>query len=113
MTKLKGYRKKDLDILKLLVKLTGTNAKNADAVLEKRMRMFGYSDKETAFFKFCTDVFCRETRSDKPFRVDSRKNWSECIRGIFCPEKRHIQKKLMYFVHGFKNIWETSVRNRR
>ena len=47
--------------------------KNADAVLEKRMRMFGYSDKETAFFKFCTDVFCRETRSDKPFRVDSRK----------------------------------------
>ena len=33
MTKLKGYRKKDLDILKLLVKLTGTNAKNADAVL--------------------------------------------------------------------------------
>ena len=49
MTKLKGYRKKDLDILKLLAKLAVTNAKNADAVLEKRMCMFGHSDKETAF----------------------------------------------------------------
>ena len=57
MTKLKGYRKKDLDILKLLVKLTGTNAKNADAVLEKRMRMFGYSDKETAFLNFVLMYF--------------------------------------------------------
>lgn len=57
MTKLKGYRKKDLDILKLLVKLTGTNAKNVDAVLEKRMRMFGYSDKETAFLNFVLMYF--------------------------------------------------------
>ena len=57
MKKLKGYRKKDLDILKLLVKLTGTNAKNADAVLEKRMRMFGYSDKETAFLNFVLMYF--------------------------------------------------------
>lgn len=53
----KQYRKKDLDILKLLVKLTGTNAKNADAVLEKRMRMFGYSDKETAFLNFVLMYF--------------------------------------------------------
>lgn len=57
MTKLKGYRKKDLDILKLLAKLAVTNAKNADAVLEKRMRMFGYSDKETAFLNFVLMYF--------------------------------------------------------
>lgn len=57
MKKLKGYRKKDLDILKLLVKLTGINAKNADAVLEKRMCMFGYSDKETAFLNFVLMYF--------------------------------------------------------
>lgn len=59
MTRLKGYRKKDLDILKLLVKLTGTNAKNADAVLEKRMHMFGYSDKETAFLNFVLMYFVK------------------------------------------------------
>ena len=59
MTKLKGYRKKDLDILKLLAKLAVTNAKNADAVLEKRMRMFGYSDKETAFLNFVLMYFVK------------------------------------------------------
>mgnify|MGYP000694843663 FL=1 len=112
MTKLKGYRKKDLDILKLLAKLAVTNAKNADAVLEKRMRMFGYSDKETAFLNFVLMYFV-----ERPDRISlsglTAEKWAECIRGIFARKRDISRRSLCTLFTDFKNIWETFCPYRR
>lgn len=50
--RLKNYRKKDLNILKWLVKLSIINAKNADGALENQFQKLGYTVEEVTFLNF-------------------------------------------------------------
>jgi len=50
--RLKNHRKKDLNILKWLVKLSITNAKNADGALENQFQKLGYTVEEVTFLNF-------------------------------------------------------------